>query len=333
MRSVAVMHETQVAEARRAAVGRARDLGFDETDAGRVAIVATEMATNLIKHAGGGEILVSDFEDRSGSGVQCVALDRGAGIANLPLALTDGHSTSGSPGTGLGAIMRSAHYAEFDTRPGGTAVLARMMKGRPDGRARVGAGDFGAVQVAKAGEAVCGDAWHVRSAQGRATLVVADGLGHGPLAAQASAAAIGVVLGHDPLPPEGLLARMHLALRPTRGAAVSIARIDFEAQAVAFAGIGNVAGVIVERTRTQRMLCYNGTVGHVARTIRQVSYPYGDGALVVLASDGLGTGWALEKYPGLAQRHPALIAAVLYRDFSRGRDDVTVVVARGSPSW
>ena len=47
-------------------------------------------------------------------------------------------------------------------------------------------------------------------------------------------------------------------------------------------------------------------------------------------SDGLTTHWTLERLPGLAARHPSLIAGVLYRDFKRGRDDVTVVVARGA---
>jgi hypothetical protein len=45
-------------------------------------------------------------------------------------------------------------------------------------------------------------------------------------------------------------------------------------------------------------------------------------------SDGLATRWPIERYPGLPSRHPALVAGVLYRDWSRGHDDVTVVVAR-----
>jgi hypothetical protein len=49
--------------------------------------------------------------------------------------------------------------------------------------------------------------------------------------------------------------------------------------------------------------------------------------LVIMHSDGLSSSWNLEAYPGLSRRHPALIAATLYRDASRGRDDVCVVVA------
>jgi hypothetical protein len=45
-------------------------------------------------------------------------------------------------------------------------------------------------------------------------------------------------------------------------------------------------------------------------------------------SDGLLTNWSLDAYPGLLTRHPALIAGVMYRDFRRGRDDVTVLAVR-----
>jgi hypothetical protein len=45
-------------------------------------------------------------------------------------------------------------------------------------------------------------------------------------------------------------------------------------------------------------------------------------------SDGLGMQWRIERYPGLINKHPSLIAGILYRDFQRGRDDVIVLVAR-----
>ena len=76
------------------------------------------------------------------------------------------------------------------------------------------------------------------------------------------------------------------------------------------------------------MVSNNGTVGHVARIIRDFTYPVAAGALLVLSSDGIGTSWRLDAYPGLSQHHPTLIAGVLLRDFSRGRDDATVLVAR-----
>jgi hypothetical protein len=76
------------------------------------------------------------------------------------------------------------------------------------------------------------------------------------------------------------------------------------------------------------MVSHNGTIGHTARRIRDFEYPVTTPFLVILASDGLSTSWNLDQYPGLRARHPALIAALLYRDFCRHRDDVTVLVVR-----
>ena len=77
------------------------------------------------------------------------------------------------------------------------------------------------------------------------------------------------------------------------------------------------------------MISHNGTLGHIAKRMQAFDYPIAGPPVVVLHSDGLGTSWQLEKYPGLTACDPALIAGVLYRDFNRGRDDVTVLAFRG----
>jgi hypothetical protein len=76
------------------------------------------------------------------------------------------------------------------------------------------------------------------------------------------------------------------------------------------------------------MVSYNGTVGHEVRKIQEFTYQWPQQGLLVMHSDGLKTQWRLDRYPGLMHKHPSLIAGVLYRDFNRGRDDVTVLVAR-----
>jgi hypothetical protein len=75
----------------------------------------------------------------------------------------------------------------------------------------------------------------------------------------------------------------------------------------------------------------NGTVGQGTLRVREFDYAWSPGSVLVMASDGLGTRWSLDDYPGLAARHPALVAAVLYRDHARGRDDVTVLAVRARP--
>lgn len=330
MHAIAVRDPSQVAEARRRAVAIAQGLGYREEDAGRVAIVATELATNMLKHAAGGELLVGSYDDRSGTGVECLALDRGPGMADVGTSLRDGHSTAGSPGTGLGAIMRGSHTVDIYSRPGlGTAILVRLRQGRPATAKSSPEPVSGAINLPKPGEEACGDAWCRKAHAGGFKLMVADGLGHGPSAADAAHAAVRVFLAEQAGTPGAILERMHLALRPTRGAAVSVADVDLDRRQVVFTGIGNVAGMLVGKDgATRRMVSHNGTVGHVAKRVQEFTYRFEGVPLVILCSDGLGTSWKLEAYPGLTQCHPTLIAGVLYRDFTRGGDDVTVLVAR-----
>jgi anti-sigma regulatory factor (Ser/Thr protein kinase) len=321
---------SQVAEARRGAAALGSKLGFTEEEAGRAALVATELATNLLKHAGGGDLLVGAFDDRSGDGLQCLALDNGPGMADVEACMRDGFSTAGSPGTGLGAIARQSELFEVYSRPGlGTAALARLYRGRRGSMAAPLARAHGAVSVPKAGEEVCGDGWSACPHADGFTLMVVDGLGHGPLAAEAATAAMAVFAKNHAAGPAEVLERIHQALRPTRGAAVSVARVDLGRQQVQFAGIGNVAGTLIAGATVRKMVSHNGTAGHAVKRIQEFTYPFVGSPLVILCSDGLGTSWSLDRYPGLAARHPGLVAGVLYRDFARGRDDATVLVGGG----
>ncbi|MGC9271895.1 ATP-binding protein [Acidiphilium sp.] len=330
MRAIAVHDGSQVAEARRYAVTIAHALEFGETDAGRVAIVATELASNLIKHGKGGTLLVGDYHDGTGSGVECIALDRGPGIGDIEESLRDGHSTAGSAGNGLGAIQRIANTTEIYTRVGsGTAILARLNPSQPSCAKAPMPTTWGAVSVPIAGEDICGDVWLVKPQADGFLVVVADGLGHGPLAAEAGEAAVLVCLAEPAPPLDVMIARMHAALRPTRGAAVAVAEVDSKTGTVNFVGIGNVAGALITSTATRRMVSHNGIIGHVTNRVQVFTYGFTGAPLVVLCSDGVGTSWNLNDYPGLSHRHPSLIAGVLYRDFNRGRDDATIVVARG----
>ena len=62
--------------------------------------------------------------------------------------------------------------------------------------------------------------------------------------------------------------------------------------------------------------------------VAEFVYPWSQQSLLILHSDGLAAQWNLNHYPGLGARHPALIAAVLYRDFKRTGDEMTVIVVK-----
>jgi anti-sigma regulatory factor (Ser/Thr protein kinase) len=323
---VTVEDPSQAAEARRAAVAMAATLGFGETEAGRVALVTTEAATNLVKHGGGGIIALRSLQQGRVVGVEILALDRGPGIADLSRALSDGYSTAGSPGTGLGAIRRLSERFDIHSLPGlGTALVAEVWAApRP---AATGL-EVGAVSAPCAGEDVCGDGWAVVSRPAGARLLVVDGLGHGPIAAEAARAAVGIFSRREGLAPLDLVEALHAGLRSTRGAAVAVGDVDLGRRRVRFSGLGNISACVVSGAGRRHLVSHNGTAGHQARKIDEFTYPWPPGGVLILHTDGVATHWDLDRYPGLLTRHPAIVAGVLFRDFNRGRDDATVVVAR-----
>jgi anti-sigma regulatory factor (Ser/Thr protein kinase) len=333
MISLAITDGSQIADARRAAGDVARDIGLDEQGQGRVAIVVTELATNLVKHGGGGQILVGSFEqDGGGLGVEVTAIDKGPGISDMSRAMADGNSTAGTAGNGLGAIKRQSCAFEIYSRVGqGTVIVARISQGGQSSEA-CGLPSWAAVNVAMPGETVSGDGWAMKSDEHGSTLMVVDGLGHGPDAAKASTEAMRLFEKHWRLRPAETLEYIHAGLRATRGGAIAIARVDPAAKTVTFAGVGNIAGAIVAPDgQMKRMMSHNGTVGHNARRIQEIVYPLDDiRSMIILHSDGVSGSWSINSYPGLAAQHPSVWAAVLYRDFARGRDDATVLVAKAT---
>ena len=331
MLSVMMTEGSQVAEARRRAVAVAQGIGFGETAAGRVAIVVTELATNIVKYGVPGELLLGTYEDATGTGVEVLAIDKGPGLSNPGAALRDGHSTGGSAGTGLGAVRRLSNAFDLASSPGkGTVVLSRIgASPSSPGTTTDELPPFGAVTVPLRGETANGDAYAVRERSGGWTAIVADGLGHGPEAAKASEEAVRLFHRHRDEAPGTILAAIHAGLRHTRGGAVSVACYDRDAGILTFAGIGNVTGAVVA-SGIKRTVSLAGTAGHVAKRIHEYQYELGPDGLFLMWSDGLASGCSLEAYPGLSGAHPSLVAGVLYRDFSRPRDDATVLVVRGA---
>lgn len=321
---------SQAGEARRIAIGMAQSIGMDASTAGRVAIVVTELARNISLHAGRGQILLQPMTEGQRQGIKIFALDKGPGM-DVDRCLRDGYSTAGTPGTGMGAIVRMSD--EFDIYSGagvGTAILSVLWSGsqRPKNPAesRVVAG---AVNVPVRGERESGDGWDMSGNSSRTQILVVDGLGHGPMAADAARMMIAAFRADAGRAPVFILERAHAAMRASRGAAVAIADIDIHARQVRYVGVGNISGtIVVPGSRNTNMVSHNGTIGMEARRIHEFAYAWPTGALLVMHSDGIATHWSLDSYPGLTRRNPGLIAAVIYRDFKRERDDVTVVVAK-----
>ncbi|WP_176059447.1 ATP-binding protein [Paraburkholderia sp. BCC1876] len=356
---------SQVSFARRGISEIAQAVGCSETIVGRLAIIVTECATNQLKHAQRGELLVRALSEvvppgsglASRYGVELLAIDNGPGIHDLHACFVDGYTTAGSPGNGMGAIQRLADQLDIWSAPARGTILRAVVWAESGASAAgsVGARDpshtrdtgassdsapieFGAINLPLQGEWVCGDAWSCGYADGEFSVMIADGLGHGELANTAAIAATDTFAQLGPSSLEQIVEASHEALRATRGAALGVARIPAGGVAqgapatARFCGIGNIAASVWTPQGHRHLVSHAGIVGHQMHKAQafQVDWPHG--ALLILHSDGLATRWDLSPYPGLALRHPALIAAVLYRDFARGRDDITVVVARARHS-
>ncbi|GAB1541822.1 anti-sigma regulatory factor [Scytonema sp. NUACC21] len=324
-----ILEPSQAGEARRKAIVFASRLGFNETERGKVAIVVTEVANNLIRYAKNGLLLLQAKTKNDVAGIEILALDSGPGMDNIDECLRDGFSTAGTPGNGLGAIARLSDFFDIYSLPNiGTALVAQLWADIIPYNQLKDNLEIGVVCLPKTGEKVSGDAWGSHQETNKALLLVADGLGHGPLAAQASLEAVRIFQKNAFMTPRAIVEATHRALKSTRGAALAIAEIDFERQTVSYTGIGNIAGSILATVSRHSMVSQNGTVGYEMRKIQEFTYPWSKGALLIMHSDGLKTQWRLEQYPGLLNKHPSLIAGILYRDFNRERDDVTVLVAR-----
>jgi anti-sigma regulatory factor (Ser/Thr protein kinase) len=322
-RIIPVDDSSRIAEIRRATLVVAREEGLDERLLGDAALISTEVSTNLLKHARRGEVFLSPLSNRTGPGVEILAIDRGPGIKDLAACLTDGYSSVRTSGTGLGAISRLSHEFDIYSQADKGTVLLSQIGGMPNSLTSIGA-----VIKPVAGENVSGDAWAFAEHDGIVVLIVADGLGHGIDASRASAEAVSAFRHATDLSPVSVLRQVHNALHSTRGAAVAVAQINTYDRTVRYAGIGNIGGVIAHSDRSQFMVSHNGTAGYQMPHVQEFCYPVAEGAVIIMHSDGLTTNWKLDGYPGLRRSHPSVIAGVLYRDANRGRDDVCVVVTK-----
>jgi anti-sigma regulatory factor (Ser/Thr protein kinase) len=320
-----VTDSSGIAAVRRAGNTLAGTLGFHETMAGKAALVITEAATNVLKHAGSGDILLRPLERAGTHGMEILAIDKGPGFANLDLAMRDGMSTAGSYGVGLGAMQRVADEFDLYTDRNHGTVLRMAVWATA---APVTPWTVGAVCLPLPSEHACGDAWGSACRNAELLLMVADGLGHGPEAARASQAAVALVDAQASFAPEALVQDAHAALRGTRGAALAVACLNLAEGTLRFAGIGNISVSVHTASTSRHLVSHNGIVGSNMRKVQEFQLDFGDDDILIMHSDGLATRWDLERYPGLLRHHPSLIAAVLYRDHARHRDDVSVVVAQ-----
>ncbi|MFF8833044.1 SpoIIE family protein phosphatase [Streptomyces sp. NPDC015131] len=323
---VPVDHYSAVQRAATTARRAALDQGLTGALPDRAAVLASELAGNVARHAVGGALYIQALPLRTG--VEILAVDRGPGMADLERCLTDGYTTGGTLGSGLGAVRRIADEFAVRTRRGtGTVVSARL--GEPGAGPAPGAPGVGAVRVPADGESACGDSWGLDVRGGVRTALVVDGLGHGAPAAEAAELAVRVFHRDPGLPLPGLLHAMNRALRRSRGAAVGLLRLS--EGGVEHCSVGNVRALLLDRDGArQRFGGQPGVVGWNMPEPRVQRVPAAPGTVAVLHSDGVDASWTGTPTPFLTMLPAPLLAAALVHTHRRSRDDATVL-ALGPP--
>ncbi|PIQ22841.1 MAG: stage II sporulation protein E [Cytophagales bacterium CG18_big_fil_WC_8_21_14_2_50_42_9] len=310
----------------------AESYGLGPAEVGKVNIVVAEMTSNLIKHnATEGEILVKPLGTDI-TGIEIICLDKGPGMSDVNRMMEDGVSTAGTNGEGLGAIKRmSDEFDIYSCKGVGTYILARLYKGRPKLAGKLPKKfEVGVVMVPKTGETKCGDAWALREELNKSHFLVADGLGHGEFAEIASQSAVEVFRETKQMGPSEVIRTIHQAIKRTRGAVGNVATINLESKTLSYCGVGNIAGRIISgHEGTKSIISYNGILGHnIPTTMHNHDLPWNNNSVLILHSDGLKSKWDLVRYKDVLQHSPSLVAALMYKEFSRGSDDTLVLICR-----
>jgi anti-sigma regulatory factor (Ser/Thr protein kinase) len=323
---IAIDDVTAAGSVRRAAIRMAGRLGFNAGRTGDVGIVTTEISSNLFRHADRGVIAIQVAMRAGLPGVQIVSIDHGPGMTDFTAFSTDGRSSAGTLGVGLGAVVRLSDSLDVSSQPGiGTVLVAGMWAVPPTA---IDAIDIGGVTRPIPTEDVCGDALAGRDSEGHHIFMVADGLGHGPLAAASSQEAVRGFYETDETDPRQVFAGIHARLGHTRGAALVIGSVDPDFHRLRVVGVGNISGFIVREGRRRPVISYPGIVGHQVAAVRQLEFDIEQDAILVFHSDGLQESWDLARVAGLSRRTAPVIAASLLRDAGSRRDDASALVIR-----
>jgi len=331
--------DADVGVCRRKAVSLAGRIGFDEVKSGEIAILMSELATNVLRHGGGrGRVCISEITDENKrKAIEIICCDSGKGIPDFNLAISDGFTQKQSLGIGLGSIRRfSDIFESISTRDSDSPVAEfshlfhhclRSVKWVPELNWRSSNKKLltGASTRCKIGESLNGDSYAIAHPGPEKTLIaVIDGLGHGKEAHLASSIIKEQVLLKSELPLPELITYLHQSARSTRGAVIGTVFIDTERSVLTFSGIGNIEGFVLSGDSKKSLISFGGILGHHIRTPRKFEYPFQPGDILCMYSDGITSRWSPDQIDW--KDHPQRIAEYIVNSFSRTNDDATVLI-------
>lgn len=327
-----IIEKSNVGELRRAVSILGKSMGLTEENIGKLSIITNEMSTNILKHAdSSGKVIAKKLAYKGVKGIEVIAIDSGRGIKNIGAAIRDGFSTAGSMGAGLGAIKRLSQEFDIYSQLGkGTIVMSRVWEASREIGVSIDEEsiDFGVFSMAKPGQEVCGDDWLLKKEKDNLCILVSDGLGHGEGASKTSREAVRIFKEDKENLLENKLVNLHEGLKSTRGAAIAIADVNINKSSIDYIGVGNISGRIFYNDTYQNCISTEGIVGANIRKYQSFTYRFPEKSVFIMNTDGFTTNINLSQYPGILNKRSSLIAALIYRDFSRGNDDMAVVVVK-----
>ena len=305
---------------------------FNETDVGKIDIIVAELTSNLIKHVGDGELLYRVTPNEDAPVFEIICIDKGYGIADTAKALRDGVTTTGTMGGGLGALSRlSTIFQIFSMREWGTVLYSKVTvenKNWVPPKTSVEL-DIRGVCVPKVHEEVCGDGYAVVQTPTLTKILFGDGLGHGVNAKEATDVAKNFFISCESKDPVEILRNMHEKVRRTRGLVAAVAVFDKVANTWSICGIGNIITRLYSGIEYRNYMSYNGTIGlNIPKSMNATQVPIERNQHLIMCSDGVQTRWNLNAYPSIFKYDPTIVAGAIYKDFNRGTDDTSVLIAK-----
>ncbi len=305
-------------------------LKFSDKKKDELDIIVAELLSNLIKYAREGELLVRSDSMAGTNSIELISVDSGPGMTDSRQMMTDGVSTGGSLGQGLGAIQRLADEFQLYSYLGhGTVVLVRVHQKAVPAAKLASLADVRWIMVPKPGETVCGDACYTTLTTSSLLLFLGDGLGHGPFAHTAVEKAIQTLEQRLSSSPANLLEAVHEATAGTRGLVGTCAVFDFATRKWNLCGVGNIVTKVSGAAGVKNYMPQNGILGHsIPRILLDVDMPYARGQVLIMTSDGLQSRWNPARYPGIGSYDLSVLAAMIYKECARRTDDMSVLVSK-----
>jgi anti-sigma regulatory factor (Ser/Thr protein kinase) len=328
--AIHVSHTGDVSRARMTAKERAENIGFSEEEGEEIALVTSELATNLCKHAAGGVLIISAIREGTKRGIQVETADRGPGIDDVEEAMTDGFSTTGSLGYGLGTMLRLMDEVTVSSLEDGfgTKVICKRWVHDKSVERQGCPLDFGVATCPRPGSGLNGDAFIVSKLRGSALVGLIDGLGHGQYAHRAAQTAKKYVERHFDQPLQNLFLGVARQCRATRGVVMALARFDWEEKRLTFASIGNVEARVINSSEMFSFIMRRGVLGLNAPVPAVIEHRWEEHYIMVMHTDGLSTHWRWKDFPGLDGQSASETARFLLFKLAKSTDDATVLVMK-----